>query len=147
MVLRKQFINNFVFPTWACTAGFHNNNNNNNNNSTLVQPSIEWVTVVSYSNWNLLVLVAVCCPFVESSSLTIGRESWLMVLRVRGSQSFQPLGSVWGPVLIILYTTKMFELVRTDYMPMQMTPHFWQLSTSQQTDLLLLPQLPLLLLS
>ena len=28
--LRKQFMNNFVFPTWACTAGFNNNNNNNN---------------------------------------------------------------------------------------------------------------------
>ena len=28
--LRKQFINNFVFPTWASAAGFNNNNNNNN---------------------------------------------------------------------------------------------------------------------
>ena len=28
--LRKQFINNFVFPIWACTANFNNNNNNNN---------------------------------------------------------------------------------------------------------------------
>ena len=28
--LRKQFINNFVFSTWACAAGFNNNNNNNN---------------------------------------------------------------------------------------------------------------------
>ena len=25
--LRKQFINNFVFPTWAYAAGFNNNNN------------------------------------------------------------------------------------------------------------------------
>ena len=25
--LRTQFINNFVFPTWACAAGFNNNNN------------------------------------------------------------------------------------------------------------------------
>ena len=24
--LRKQFINNFVFPTWACAAGFKKNN-------------------------------------------------------------------------------------------------------------------------
>ena len=24
--LRKQFRNNFVFPTWACAAGFNNNN-------------------------------------------------------------------------------------------------------------------------
>ena len=28
--LRKQFMNSFVFPTWACAAGFNNNNNNNN---------------------------------------------------------------------------------------------------------------------
>ena len=28
--LRKQFITNFDFPTWACAAGFNNNNNNNN---------------------------------------------------------------------------------------------------------------------
>ena len=33
MELRKQFINNYVFPSWACAAGFNNNNNNNNNNS------------------------------------------------------------------------------------------------------------------
>ena len=26
--LRKQFINNFVFPTWACAAGFNKNYNN-----------------------------------------------------------------------------------------------------------------------
>ena len=25
--LRKQFINNFDVPTWACAAGFNNNNN------------------------------------------------------------------------------------------------------------------------
>ena len=30
---RKQFINNFVFTTWACAAGFNNNNNNNKNNN------------------------------------------------------------------------------------------------------------------
>ena len=26
--LRKQFLSNFVFSTWACGAGFNNNNNN-----------------------------------------------------------------------------------------------------------------------
>ena len=30
--LRKQFINNFIFPTLASAAVFNNNNNNNNNN-------------------------------------------------------------------------------------------------------------------
>ena len=28
MGLRKQFIYNFVFPTWAYDTGFNNNNNN-----------------------------------------------------------------------------------------------------------------------
>ena len=28
--LRKQFINNFVFPDWACAGSFNNNDNNNN---------------------------------------------------------------------------------------------------------------------
>ena len=27
MRLRKQFINKFVFPAWACAAGFNNINN------------------------------------------------------------------------------------------------------------------------
>ena len=31
----KQFISNFVFPTWACDAGFNNNNNNNKSFSYL----------------------------------------------------------------------------------------------------------------
>ena len=34
--LQKQFINNFVFPTWACTAGFYNKNNN------------KYITMLSY---------------------------------------------------------------------------------------------------
>ena len=31
--LRKQFINNFVFAPWVCTAGFNNNNKKNNNHA------------------------------------------------------------------------------------------------------------------
>ena len=27
--LRKKFLNNSGFPTWACADGFNNNNNNN----------------------------------------------------------------------------------------------------------------------
>ena len=40
--LRKQFINNFVFPAWAGAAGFNNNNNNdkNNNNKSIIIPVI-----------------------------------------------------------------------------------------------------------
>ena len=30
---RKQFMNSFVYPTWACAAGSNNNNNNINNNN------------------------------------------------------------------------------------------------------------------
>ena len=30
--LREQLINNFVFHTWACAAGFNDNNSNNVNN-------------------------------------------------------------------------------------------------------------------
>ena len=39
--LRKQLINNFVFSTWACAAGFNNNNNNNNNNNVYSLQSSE----------------------------------------------------------------------------------------------------------
>ena len=28
--LQKQFINNFIFPTWICAAGFNNNNTTEN---------------------------------------------------------------------------------------------------------------------
>ena len=31
--LRKQFVNNFVFPIWASAAGLNNKNNNNRNNN------------------------------------------------------------------------------------------------------------------
>ena len=51
-------------------------------------------------------------------------------------------GSVLSPHLLILYASEMFELVENRlYMPMQMTPSYWQFSASQQTDLPLLPLL------
>ena len=50
-----------------------------------------------------------------------------------------PYGSVLGPLLFIVYASEMLSSLRTDYLPMQMTPHYWQLFASQQTDLLLLP--------
>ena len=37
--LCEQFVNNFVFISWACSAGFNNNNNNiNNNNDKIYHP-------------------------------------------------------------------------------------------------------------
>ena len=48
-----------------------------------------------------------------------------------------PHRSVLGPLLFILDTSEMFELVENiaDHLPMRMTPHYWQLLASQQTDL------------
>ena len=111
--------------------------------SPLVLPSIEWVTVVSYSNFSLLALVAVCCSFVGSSSPTTGRASWSMVLRVSGSQWFL---SCHTEVCWILFSSsfipvKCLSSWATYYMPMLMTPDYWHLFTSQKTDQLLLSPL------
>ena len=51
-----------------------------------------------------------------------------------------PERSVLNPLLFVLYTSEMFELVENRlYLPMQMTHHYWQLFACLQTDLLLLP--------
>ena len=45
--LRNQFMDNFVFHTWACAAGFYNNNNNNNKALIAACPARCDVCVVS----------------------------------------------------------------------------------------------------
>ena len=59
--LRKQFINNFVFPTWACAAGFNNYNNNNSRFSTGRLLAIEDFTF-TYDERNLF-LAQMCAAF------------------------------------------------------------------------------------
>ena len=80
--------------------------------------------------------MAVCCQFVQSSSPAIGRESWIPII------SGVPLGSVLGPLLFILYTSEMFELVENRlFAYADDSTHYWQLFANQQIDLLLLPLL------
>ena len=43
------------------------------------------------------------------------------------------------PLLFILYTSEMFELVQNRLFAYEMTPPYWQLFASQQTDLPWLP--------
>ena len=84
-----------------------------------------------------------CCPFVQfpsdrrQSVVVDGAASeWITIISVVQQ------GSVLGPLLFILYTSEMFELVEDRLFTFtQMTPHYWQLFASQQTDLLLLPSL------
>ena len=79
--------------------------------STLMQPSIEWVTVVTYSNWNLFVREQ-CAVHLYRVPLRQYAES-----RIVGPASeYIPISSVsqesrLGPLLFILYTSEMFELV------------------------------------
>ena len=86
-------------------------------------------------------VLSLCCQFTEFFSdrnqrvVVAGPASeWIPII------SGMPQESVLGPFLFILYTSEMSWL-RTDYLPIQMTPHCWQLFASQQTDLLLLPPL------
>ena len=63
--------------------------------------------------------------------------------RVSGSVQFQACHWKVCWVLFYLFNIPANRLswLRTDYLPMQMTPRYWQLFASQQTNLLLLPPL------
>ena len=54
-------------------------------------------------------MLSICMEFLSDR----WQRSWLMVLRVSGSQLISGLtqGSVLGPLLFILYASEMFELV------------------------------------
>ena len=51
--LRKQFINNFVFTTWACAADF--NNNNNNNNIIIIMKIIISIIIIGVSQYKKVI--------------------------------------------------------------------------------------------
>ena len=109
---------------------------------------LDFIKAFDIESYNGLLLklnlpVAVCCPFAGNSSRTAGGESWLMGLPVSGSQSCQACHRIVNcvPFSSSFIPAKCLSWWRTDYMPMQMTSHHWQMFASQQTDLLLLPPL------
>ena len=63
--LRKQ-LNNFVSPTWACTAGCNTNNNNNNN--------------VAYCDGHVMSIYTLCMKYWSNADL---------FLYLEGSNMFQ----------------------------------------------------------
>ena len=84
--------------------------------------------------------MAVCCPFVGSSSPTAGRvvvdgatSEWTPII------PDMPQGNVLGPLLFILYTSEIFELVDNRLYVCADDSTLLQLFASQQTVLLLLP--------
>ena len=115
---------------------------------TLVQPSVEWVIVISYSNWSLfdLVVQLVSVLFICMVFLSNRRESWLMVLAESGYQSFLANHrEVYWVLFCSSYnehTSEMCELVDNrrlyDYANDSTSPHYWQLFASLPTDLHLL---------
>ena len=79
-------------------------------------------------------VLSICMEFLSNRRLRVvvdgATSKWISIVSV------VPQGSVFGPLLFILYTSEMFELVA--YAD---DSHYWHLFASQQTDLLLLPPL------
>ena len=55
----KQFINNCVFPAWACTVGLNNNNNNNHQGAKNMKNKVKMFFSMATENAEL---VHKCCP-------------------------------------------------------------------------------------
>ena len=79
-----------------------------------------------------------CCPLVEFHSDGMQRvvvdgatSEWIPIV------SGVPQGSVLCPILFILYTSEMFELLENRLYAYADDSHYWQMSENQQTDLLL----------
>ena len=102
--------------------------------TSLVQPSIVsgllFKLKIYWSLWQ-------CAVHLYRVPLIVDRESWLMVLWVSGSQwcvRHATLKCV-GPSSIYYLFYKAVKCLScwTDHLPIQTTPHYWQLLASQQT--------------
>ena len=82
--------------------------------------------------------MAVCCPFVGSSSPTTGRELWFIVLLVSvpQPQSFLVCHRevCWVLFCLSFIPVKWLSWWRTDYMPMLITPQYRQALVRKPAD-------------
>ena len=81
--------------------------------------------------------LSICREFLSNRRLRVVVDGatceWIPIV------SGVPQLSVWVLFCSSFILAKCLSWSRTDYMPMLMTPYYWQLFASQQTDLLLLP--------